>query len=222
MIISAPCKSNDVLTAVFGVNHEMYNPDKDIVVSNASCTTNCLAPMVHVLLKEGFGLTEGLMTTIHSYTATQMIVDGPSKKNPRLGRAAAVNSIPTTTGAAIAVGQVIPTVEGKLTGMAFRVPTATGSAVDLTFKTKKSTSVGEINDAMKRASESYLQGVLNYTEEPLVSSDFIHDPASCTYDATASMELNDQFFKLIGWYDNEWGYSNRIVDLMMYMSQRGL
>jgi glyceraldehyde 3-phosphate dehydrogenase len=179
-----------------------------------SCTTNCLAPLVHVLLKEGFGIEEGLMTTIHSYTATQKTVDGPSKKDWKGGRSAAINIIPSTTGAARAVGLVCPEVKGKLTGMSFRVPTATVSVVDLTVKTVKETSYKEISAAMKRASETYLKGILTYTEDEVASSDFIHDKSSSIFDAGSGMELNSKFFKLVSWYDNEWGYSNRCVDLL--------
>jgi glyceraldehyde 3-phosphate dehydrogenase len=219
VIISAPARGED-LTVVMGVNHETYDARTHHVVSNASCTTNCLAPLVHAVIKEGFGFTEGLMTTVHSYTATQKTVDGPSRKDWKGGRSAAINIIPSTTGAARAVGLVLPEVKGKLTGMAFRVPTPTVSIVDLTFKTGKATSLGEINAALKRASESYLKGILGYTDEEVVSSDFIHDPLSSIYDAGSSIELNSQFFKLVSWYDNEWGYSNRCVDLLMYMAKR--
>lgn len=216
VIISAPAKGEDI-TVVMGVNHDKYNPATDNIVSNASCTTNCLAPVVHVLLKEGFGIDEGLMTTVHSYTATQKTVDGPSRKDWKGGRAAATNIIPSTTGAARAVALVCPDVKGKLTGMAFRVPTPTVSVVDLTVKTSKSTNYKEICAAMKKASETYLKGVLAYTSDEVVSSDFIHDPASSIYDAGSGIELNDRFFKLVSWYDNEWGYSNRCVDLLKYM-----
>ncbi|MFO7177561.1 MAG: type I glyceraldehyde-3-phosphate dehydrogenase [Pseudomonadota bacterium] len=221
VVISAPGKNEDI-TIVMGVNHESYDPAKHHVISNASCTTNCLAPVVHVLLKEGFGLTEGLMTTVHAYTATQKTVDGPSKKDWKGGRSAAINIIPSSTGAAKAVGLVLPQVKGKLTGMAFRVPTPTVSVVDLTFKTEKATSLKEINAAMKAASESYLKGILGYTEDQVVSADFIHDPRSSIYDAGSSIELNSNFFKLVSWYDNEWGYSNRCVDLLTYMIGKGL
>lgn len=211
VIISAP--SNDqVKTIVMGVNDETYNNEE--VVSNASCTTNCLAPIVHVLLKEGIGIEEGLMTTVHSYTASQMLLDGPSKKAFRDGRAGAMNIIPASTGAAKAVGLVIPEVNGKLTGMAFRVPTADVSVVDLTVKTSKETSLEEINSLMKKASETYLKGILGYTEDPVVSTDFIHDNHSSIYDATAGIEMSNTFFKLVSWYDNEWGYSSRLVDLL--------
>ena len=216
VIISAPAKGEDV-TVVMGVNHEKYDPKSHHIISNASCTTNCLAPLVHVLLKEGFGIEEGLMTTVHSYTATQKTVDGPSKKDWKGGRSAAINIIPSTTGAAKAVALVCPEVKGKLTGMSFRVPTPTVSCVDLTVKTVKATSYKEISAAMKRASETYLKGYLVYTEDEVVSSDFIHDTASSIYDAHSGIELNDRFFKLISWYDNEWGYSNRCVDLLKYM-----
>ena len=221
VIISAPAKG-EVKTFVMGVNNQEYDPKAHHVVSNASCTTNCLAPLVHVMLKEGFGLTEGLMTTIHSYTATQKTVDGPSKKDWKGGRSAAINIIPSTTGAAKAVGLVLPAVKGKLSGMAFRVPTPTVSAVDLTFKTEKATSLKEINAALKKASETYMKGILGYTEDEVVSTDFIHDATSSIYDAGSSIELNANFFKLVSWYDNEWGYSNRVVDLLSFMVSKGL
>jgi glyceraldehyde 3-phosphate dehydrogenase len=220
VIISAPAKEEDI-TVVMGVNHDKYDPAKHNIISNASCTTNCLAPVVHVLLKEGFGVDEGLMTTVHSYTATQKTVDGPSKKDWKGGRAAAINIIPSTTGAARAVGLVCPEVKGKLTGMSFRVPTPTVSVVDLTVKTTKATSYKEICDAMKKASETYLKGILSYTADEVASSDFIHDPASSIFDAGSGIELNNKFFKLISWYDNEWGYSNRCVDLVKYMIAKG-
>lgn len=219
VIISAPGKG-DLFTVVMGVNHDKYDPANHNIVSNASCTTNCLAPVVHVLLKEGFGIEDGLMTTIHSYTATQKTVDGPSKKDWKGGRAAAINIIPSTTGAAKAVGLAIPEVKGKLTGMSFRVPTPTVSVVDLTVRTAKETSYREICAAMKEASETYLKGILGYTEDEVVSSDFIHDPASSIFDAGSGMELNSKFFKLISWYDNEWGYSNRCVDLAVYVGSK--
>ena len=211
VIISAPAKG-DVRTVVLGVNDDDLTADDD-VVSNASCTTNCLAPMVKVVL-ENFGIVEGLMTTVHSYTATQKPVDGPSPKDMKGGRAAALNIIPSTTGAAKAVGLVLPQVQGKLTGMAFRVPTPTVSAVDLTVKTEQSTSYEAICAKMKEASEGSLKGILEYTEDEVVSSDFIHCPASSIFDAGSGMGLNDTFFKLVSWYDNEWGYSNRCVDLL--------
>jgi glyceraldehyde 3-phosphate dehydrogenase len=218
VLITAPAKGEDI-TIVLGVNHTKYDPSKHHIVSNASCTTNCLAPVVHVLLKEGFGVEEGLMTTIHSYTATQKTVDGPSKKDWKGGRTAAQNIIPSTTGAAKAVGLAIPEVKGKLTGMAFRVPTPTVSVVDLTVRTVKQTSYKEICAAMKKASETYLKGILAYTEDEVVSSDFIHDAHSSIFDAGSGIELNSRFFKLVSWYDNEWGYSNRCVDLIRYMAK---
>jgi glyceraldehyde 3-phosphate dehydrogenase len=213
VIISAPAKGEDI-TLVMGVNDSKYDPAKHAIISNASCTTNCLAPLVHVLLKEGFGIEEGLMTTIHSYTATQKTVDGPSKKDWKGGRSAAINIIPSTTGAARAVGLVCPEVKGKLTGMSFRVPTPTVSAVDLTVKTVRETSYKEISEAMKRASETYLKGILAWTSDEVASSDFIHDKSSSIFDAGSGIELNSRFFKLVSWYDNEWGYSNRCVDLL--------
>jgi glyceraldehyde 3-phosphate dehydrogenase len=212
VIISAPAKGEDI-TMVMGVNADKYDPAKHHVVSNASCTTNCLAPLVHVVLKEGFGLSEGLMTTVHSYTATQKTVDGPSKKDWKGGRSAALNIIPSTTGAAKAVALVIPEIKGKLTGMAFRVPTPTVSVVDLTFKTVKDTSLDEIKAAMKKASETYLKGIMGYTEDEVVSTDFIHDSRSSIFDAGSCIELNKNFFKLVSWYDNEWGYSCRVSEL---------
>jgi glyceraldehyde 3-phosphate dehydrogenase len=219
VIISAPAKGEDI-TIVMGVNDAKYDPEKHHIVSNASCTTNCLAPLVHVVLKEGFGLAEGLMTTVHSYTATQKTVDGPSKKDWKGGRSAALNINPSTTGAAKAVGLVIPEIKGKLTGMAFRVPTPTVSVVDLTFKTTKDTSLDEIKSAMKKASETYLKGVMGYTEDEVVSSDFIHDQRSSIFDAGSCIELNKNFFKLVSWYDNEWGYSNRVVELTSLIAGR--
>jgi glyceraldehyde 3-phosphate dehydrogenase len=212
VIISAPAKGEDI-TVVMGVNDDKLDVATHHIISNASCTTNCLAPLVHVILKEGFGLEEGLLTTVHAYTATQKTVDGPSKKDWKGGRTAAQNIIPSATGAAKAVALVCPEVKGKLTGMAFRVPTPTVSVVDLTFKTTKETSLKEINAALKKASETYLAGILGYTDEEVVSSDFIHDKRSSIYDAGSSIELNSKFFKLVSWYDNEWGYSNRVVDL---------
>src|SRR4051812_14042477 len=217
VIISAPGKNEDI-TVVMGVNHEKIDLDKHQIISNASCTTNCLAPIVHVLLKEGFGVEEGLMTTVHSYTATQKTVDGPSKKDWKGGRSAAINIIPSSTGAAKAVGLAIPEVKGKLTGMSFRVPTPTVSVVDLTVRTAKHTSYKEICAAMKRASETYLKGILGYTTDEVVSSDFIHDGQSSIFDAGSGIGLNKRFFKLISWYDNEWGYSNRCVDLLKYIA----
>src|SRR5256714_8759693 len=221
VIISAPAKNEDI-TVVMGVNHEKYDPAKHHIVSNASCTTNCLAPLVHVLLKQGFGIEEGLMTTIHAYTATQKTVDGPSKKDWKGGRSAAINIIPSTTGAARAVGLVLPEVKGKLTGMAFRVPTPTVSCVDLTVKTTRDTSYAEISAAMKKASQSYLKGILETTNDEVVSTDFIHSRASSIFDEGSGIELNKRFFKLISWYDNEWGYSNRVADLLKYVIQKGV
>src|SRR5476651_979703 len=212
VIISAPAKGEDI-TVVVGVNDDKVDLSKHSIISNASCTTNCLVPLVHVILKEGFGIEEGLMTTIHSYTATQKTVDGPSKKDWKGGRSAAINIIPSTTGAAKAVALVCPEVKGKLTGMSFRVPTPTVSVVDLTVKTVKDTSYAEISAAMKKASETYLKGILEFTTDEVVSSDFIHSNASSIFDAGSGMELNSKFFKLVSWYDNEWGYSNRVVDL---------
>jgi glyceraldehyde 3-phosphate dehydrogenase len=221
VVISAPAKNEDI-TLVMGVNHEKYDPAKHKIVSNASCTTNCLAPVVHVLLKEGFGIEEGLMTTIHAYTATQKTVDGPSKKDWKGGRTAALNIIPSTTGAAKAVGLVIPEVKGKLTGMAFRVPTPTVSCVDLTVRTVKETSYKEISEAMKKASQTYLKGYLDYTTDEVVSTDFLHSSASSIFDQGSGIELSKRFFKLVSWYDNEWGYSCRVADLLKYMIQKGL
>src|SRR5438093_7769728 len=216
VIISAPAKGEDI-TILMRVNHEKYDPARHVIISNASCTTNCLAPVVHVLLKEGYGIEEGLMTTVHSYTATQKTVDGPSKKDWKGGRSAAINIIPSGTGAARAVGLAIPEVKGKLTGMAFRVPTPTVSVIDLTVRTVKDSSYKDICEAMRKASQSYLKGILAFTEDEVVSSDFIHDPYSSIFDAGSGIELNSRFFKLVSWYDNEWGYSHRCVDLLRYM-----
>lgn len=218
VIITAPGKG-DVKTFVVGVNDHEYNPASHHILSNASCTTNCLAPVLHVLIKEGIGVETGLMTTIHSYTATQKTVDGPSKKDWRGGRAAAINIIPSTTGAAKAAGEVIPAVKGKLTGMSFRIPTANVSVVDLTFRSARDTSIEEIDGLMKKASETYLKGILGYTKEEVVSTDFIHDDRSSIYDSLATLDNNlkgeKRFFKIVSWYDNEWGYSNRVVDFLM-------
>jgi len=220
VMITAPGKG-DVKTVVMGVNDNEYDPAKHLIVSNASCTTNCLAPVVHVLLKEGIGIENGLMTTIHSYTATQKTVDGPSKKDWRGGRAAAINIIPSSTGAAKAVGEVLPQTKGKLTGMSFRVPTANVSVVDLTFRSVKDTSIEEIDALMKKASETYLKGILGYCNEEVVSTDFIHDDRSSIYDSLATLQNNlkgeKRFFKIVSWYDNEWGYSCRVVDLLLKM-----
>ena len=222
VVISAPTKDAEkVPTLLIGVNEKKFDPNKDVVVSNASCTTNCLAPVAKVI-NDNFGLAEGLMTTIHAMTATQLTVDGPSKggKDWRGGRGAGQNIIPSSTGAAKAVTLVLPELKGKLTGMAFRVPTADVSAVDLTFKTTKATSYKEICAAMKRASEGELKGILGYTDEEVVSSDFITDPRSSIFDAGAGIELNANFFKVVSWYDNEWGYSNRVIELMTIMAKK--
>jgi glyceraldehyde 3-phosphate dehydrogenase len=223
VLISAPGKG-EVKTLVMGVNENEYDPAKHAIVSNASCTTNCLAPLVHVILKEGIGIETGLMTTIHAYTATQKTVDGPSKKDWRGGRAAAINIIPSSTGAAKAVGEVLPATKGKLTGMAFRVPTPNVSVVDLTFRSVRDASIEEIDAALKKASESYLKGYLGVATEELVSTDFIHDDRSSIYDSLATLENNlkgeKRFFKVVSWYDNEWGYSNRVIDLLTYMAKK--
>ena len=223
VIISAPGKG-DLKTIVMGVNEHEYDPAKHNIVSNASCTTNCLAPLVHVILKEGIGIETGLMTTIHAYTATQKTVDGPSKKDWRGGRAAAVNIIPSATGAAKAVGEVLPATKGKLTGMSFRVPVPDVSVVDLTFRSTRDTSIQEIDQLLKKASQTYMKNILSYTEEELVSTDFIHNNNSSIYDAKATLENNlkdeKRFFKVVSWYDNEWGYSNRVVDLVKYMASK--
>ncbi len=223
VIVSAPGKGG-MKTIVMGVNENEYDPAKHNVVSNASCTTNCLAPLVHVILKEGIGIETGLMTTIHSYTSTQKTVDGPSKKDWRGGRAAAINIIPSTTGAAKAVGEVLPQVKGKMTGMSFRVPTPTVSVVDLTFTAVRDSSIDEIDTKLKEASRTYLKDILGFTDEDLVSTDFIHDPRSSIYDSKATLQNNlkgeKRFFKVVSWYDNEWGYSNRVVDLVRYMAQK--
>src|SRR5215204_203786 len=221
VVISAPTKAKDeeVPTLVMGVNHTKYDASKHKVVSNASCTTNCLAPVAKVI-DEKFGLAEGLMSTIHATTATQPTVDGPSKKDWRGGRGAMQNIIPASTGAAKAVTLVLPELKGKLTGMAFRVPTPDVSAVDLTFKTAKATSLKEINAAMKAASEGNLKGFLGYTEEEVVSTDFVGDARSSIFDAGAGIELNANFFKVVSWYDNEWGYSNRVIDLLVHMAKK--
>ncbi len=214
VVISAPSK--DAPMFVMGVNHTEYKPEMNIV-SNASCTTNCLAPLAKVI-HDNFGIKEGLMTTVHSTTATQKTVDGASKKDWRGGRAAAANIIPSSTGAAKAVGKVIPALNGKLTGMAFRVPTVDVSVVDLTCNLEKPTTYEEICATMKRASENEMKGIIEYTEEPVVSSDFIHDSHTSIFDATAGIMLTDSFVKLVAWYDNEWGYSNKLVDLACYIA----
>ena len=220
VVISAPTKDPQrVKTIVVGVNHESYNPHEDFIVSNASCTTNCLAPIAKVI-NDNFGLAEGLMTTVHAMTATQPTVDGPSKKDWRGGRGAAQNIIPSSTGAAKAVALVLPELKGKLTGMAFRVPTPDVSVVDLTFKTAQATSYKDICAAMKQAATGSLAGILGYTDEEVVSTDFQGDAHSSIFDAGAGIELNSHFFKVVSWYDNEWGYSNRVVDLIVYMAQK--
>jgi glyceraldehyde 3-phosphate dehydrogenase len=221
VIISAPTKDPEkVKTLLVGVNHNSFDPSKDTVVSNASCTTNCLAPIAKVI-NDKFGLTEGLMTTVHATTATQPTVDGPSKKDWRGGRGAGQNIIPAATGAAKAVTLVLPELKGKLTGMAFRIPTPDVSVVDLTFKTAKATSYDEIAAAMKEASESGdLKGILGYTDEEVVSTDFLTDPRSSIFDKGAGIQLNANFFKVVSWYDNEWGYSNRVIDLALVMGKK--
>ena len=214
VVISAP--SADAPMFVMGVNHKSVKPT-DTIVSNASCTTNCLAPIAKVI-NDNFGIDEALMTTVHATTATQLTVDGPSKKDWRGGRSALINIIPSSTGAAKAVGKVIPELNGKLTGMAFRVPTADVSVVDLTVKTKKATSLKEINEAMKKASEGELKNILAYTNELVVSQDFVGCTNTSIYDAKAGIELNDHFFKVVSWYDNEAGYSNKLVDLAQHVA----
>ena len=212
--ISAP--SADAPMFVMGVNHNDITSENKIV-SNASCTTNCLAPLAKVI-NDNFGLAEGLMTTVHAATATQFTVDGPSRKNYRLGRASLNNIVPASTGAAKAVGKVIPELNGKLTGMAFRVPTVDVSVVDLTCRLEKSVTFEEVKDAIKKASENDLKGILGYTEEGVVSQDFVSESKTSTFDANASIGLNDNFVKLISWYDNEYGYSSKLVDLAQYIN----
>ncbi|UFP92693.1 type I glyceraldehyde-3-phosphate dehydrogenase [Gloeobacter morelensis] len=220
VVITAPTKDPEkVPTLLMGVNHDQFDPDQDLIVSNASCTTNCLAPVAKVI-HERFGLAEGLMTTVHAMTATQPTVDGPSKKDWRGGRGAAQNIIPSSTGAAKAVTLVLPELKGRLTGMAFRVPVPDVSVVDLTFKTEQPTSYKAICAAMKEASENELAGILGYTEEQVVSSDFTGDAHSSIFDAGAGIELNSQFFKVVSWYDNEWGYSCRVNDLIVAMAHK--
>ena len=216
VVISAPSK--DAPMFVMGVNQEKYEPSMNIV-SNASCTTNCLAPLAKVI-HNNFGIKEGLMTTVHSTTATQKTVDGASKKDWRGGRAASANIIPSSTGAAKAVGKVIPELNGKLTGMAFRVPTVDVSVVDLTCNLEKPATYEEICAAVKKASENELKGILEYVDEDLVSSDFIHDPHTSIFDSKAGIGLTDTFVKLVAWYDNEWGYSNKLVDLAIYIASK--
>lgn len=218
VVISAPA-SGGVPTYVMGVNHTQYDPKEDFVVSNASCTTNCLAPITKVLL-DHFGIEEGLMTTVHAVTSTQPTQDGPSKKDFRGGRSGYMNIIPSSTGAAKAVALCLPEVKGKLTGMALRVPVADVSAVDLTVRLTKSTKYDILCDMMKREASSNLKGILGYTEEDVVSSDFIGDSRSSIFDKHAGVALNDNFFKLISWYDNEIGYSHRLLDLITYMASK--
>jgi glyceraldehyde 3-phosphate dehydrogenase len=218
VIISAPTSDPDaVKTLVMGVNHEQFDPALHQIVSNASCTTNCLAPIAKVI-NDCFGIEEGLMTTVHAMTATQPTVDGPSQKDWRGGRGAAQNIIPSSTGAAKAVGLVLPELKGKLTGMCFRVPTPDVSVVDLTFRTVQPTTYAAICEAMKAAANGSMKGLLAYTEDAVVSCDFQGDAHSCIFDATAGIALNDRFFKVVAWYDNEWGYSNRVIDLMLHMA----
>lgn len=220
VLISAPTKSPETVpTFVYKVNHEEYNPEKHTVLSNASCTTNCLAPVAKVI-NDNWGLQEGLMTTIHAATATQPTQDGPSKKDFRGGRNAYMNIIPASTGAAKAVGLCLPELKGKITGMAMRVPTADVSVVDLTVRTAKSTSLSEINAAMKAAAEGSMNGALGYTDEQVVSSDFVGDRHSSIYDSAAGIELSDTFFKVVSWYDNEAGYAARCVDMIQMMAKK--
>ena len=222
VVISAPTKTPEsVPTLVYRVNHEEYDPASHKVVSNASCTTNCLAPVAKVLL-DSVGLEEGLMTTVHAVTATQPTQDGPSKKDWRGGRNGYQNLIPASTGAAKAVALCLPETKGRLTGMSFRVPVANVSCVDLTFRPKRSISMDEINGLMKAASEGPMKGVLGYTDEEVVSSDFMSDSRSSIYDAGAGIALNDRFFKIVSWYDNEFGYASRCVDLIRYIASKGL
>ena len=216
VLISAPSK--DAPMFVMGVNNDKYDPSMTII-SNASCTTNCLAPLAKVI-NDNFGIKEGLMTTVHSTTATQKTVDGASKKDWRGGRSASTNIIPSSTGAAKAVGKVIPELNGKLTGMAFRVPTVDVSVVDLTCTLEKAATYEEICAAVKKASENELKGILEYVDEDVVSSDFIHDPHTSIFDSKAGIQLTDNFVKLVAWYDNEWGYSNKLVDLAIYISKK--
>jgi len=214
VVVTAPSKTAPMF--VMGVNEEKYAGQT--IISNASCTTNCLAPLVKII-DQNFGIEQGLMTTVHSYTATQLIVDGSSKKRWREGRAAAQNLIPSSTGAAAAVGEVWPAVKGKLTGMSFRVPTADVSVIDLTIQLKNAASYDQICQAVKKAAEGNLKGIVGYTDEELVSSDFLHDSRSSIFDAKAGIALNEKFVKLISWYDNEWGYSSRVIDLVLHISK---
>jgi glyceraldehyde 3-phosphate dehydrogenase len=218
VIITAPAKG-EVPVLVMGVNENEYKPGRDKIVSNASCTTSCLAPLTKILL-DSFGIEEGLMTTVHSLTATQPSVDGPSKKDWRGGRAASINIIPSSTGAAKAVGMCLPAVKGKLTGMAFRVPTADVSVVDLTVRLSKDTTYEEICNEIKNASEGSMKGIVEFCDEEVVSSDFIGNTASCIFDKSAGIALNSRFYKLVAWYDNEMGYAHRVVDLLLYMASK--
>ncbi len=214
VIISAPAKDEDI-TIVMGVNHDKYDPARHTIISNASCTTNCVAPMAKVLL-ESFGIVKGLMTTIHAYTNDQVILDFPHK-DLRRARAAAINIIPTTTGAAKATSLVIPELKGKMDGIAMRVPVPTGSVTDLVVELERGVTKEEVNAAFKAASESTLKGILDYTEDPIVSADIVNSPASCTFDASLTMANGTNQVKVVGWYDNEWGYSNRLVDLVQHI-----
>jgi glyceraldehyde 3-phosphate dehydrogenase len=216
VIISAPATNED-RTIVMGINHETYQPDKDVILSNASCTTNCLAPMAKVL-NDKWGIVKGLMTTIHAYTNDQVILDFPHK-DLRRARAAATNMIPTSTGAAKAIGLVLPQLKGKLDGYAMRVPVPTGSATDLTVELKEAVTVEQVNAAFKEAASGSLHGYLSYTEDPIVSSDIVTNPASCTFDAGLTKVMGTQV-KIVGWYDNEWGYSNRLIDLVTYIASK--
>jgi len=218
VVISAPAKDEETPTFVMGCNEKSFDPKKDFVVSNASCTTNCLAPLAKVL-NDNFGIEEGLMSTVHAMTATQKVVDGPSGKLWRDGRAASANIIPASTGAAKAVGKVLPELKGKLTGMAFRVPVTDVSVVDLTVRLKKGAKYSEIIDVIKQEADGNLKGILGYTDQQVVSSDFIHDSRSSIVDIEAGIALNENFVKIISWYDNEWGYSNRLLDLLKYMAR---
>jgi glyceraldehyde 3-phosphate dehydrogenase len=218
VIITAPAKG-EVPTFVLGVNEEKYNPKTDSIISNASCTTNCLAPLTKILL-DNFGIEEGLMTTVHSLTATQPSVDGPSKKDWRGGRAASINIIPASTGAAKVVGLCLPEVKGKLTGMAFRIPTTDVSVVDLTVRLSKETTYEAICSAVKKAAEGPMKGIVEYCDEEVVSSDFVGNPASCIFDKGAGIALNPRFYKLIAWYDNEMGYAHRVADIVEYMASK--
>ncbi|WP_261303608.1 type I glyceraldehyde-3-phosphate dehydrogenase [Paenibacillus andongensis] len=219
VIISAPASDEDI-TIVLGVNEDKYDPAAHTIISNASCTTNCLAPFAKVI-NDSFGIVKGMMTTVHSYTNDQSVLDVPHK-DLRRARAAAENIIPSSTGAAKAIGLVLPELKGKLNGMAMRVPTPNVSVTDLVVELKVNVTVDEVNAALKQASEGPLKGILNYTEEPLVSSDFNGDPASSTIDALSTMVVGDNMLKVVSWYDNEWGYSNRVVDLVAFIAKKGL